>query len=107
MAMSSEDPVLPYYALIGTGNKPTWAETAVGYATLYHQLCRGEHISVAVTAMQTASGNDTFWLEHAENSRLSYIDYINAVSPTTAQENLEQLVVAESNETQENLKRLR
>jgi hypothetical protein len=106
MAMTNEDPVLPYYALIGTGNKPTWAETAVGYATLYHQLWRGEHITAAVSAMQTASGNNTFWLEHAENSRTSYIEYINTVSPTAAQENLEQLVVAESLESQENLKRL-
>jgi hypothetical protein len=107
MAMTNEDPVSPYYALIGAGNKPTWSETAVGYATLYHQLCRGELIAKAVEAMRAASGNETFWLEHAENSRNSYIEYINTVSPAEAQENLEQLVASESPESQDNLKRLR
>lgn len=107
MAMDMEDSDLPYYALVGTGNKPTWAETAVGYATLYHQLCRGEHIADAVGAMRVASGNQMFWLEHAENSRKSYIDYINTVSPETAQANLAQLVSDEPPDSQENLKRLR
>ena len=45
MAMHPEDPELPFYAIVGSGNRPTWAETAVGYATLYHQLGRGEHIT--------------------------------------------------------------
>ncbi len=108
MAMYPEDPDLPYYALIGNGNKPTWAETAVAFATLYHQLCRGEHISVAVEAMRAASGNDQFWLEHAENSRQTYIEYINkATRPEVAQANLEQIVANASPESQENLKYLR
>jgi hypothetical protein len=108
MAMSTEDPDLPYYAIIGSGNKPTWAETAVGYATFYHQLHRGEHITVAVNAMQVASGNEMFWVQHAENSRQSFIEHINNnISPTTAQANLEQLVTDDTIENQENLKRLR
>lgn len=106
MAMIPGDTSLPFFAIVGTGNKPTWAETAVGYATFYHQLCRGEHISVAVKAMQVASGNETFWVQHAENSRQSYIEHINNISPETAQANLEQLVTDESPENQENLKRL-
>lgn len=108
MAMNMDVQDLPFYALIGTGNKPTWAETAVGYATLYHQLCRGEHINVAVNAMQVASGNPMFWVQHAEASRQGFIDYINDnISPERAQANLEQLVTDESPENQENLKRLR
>lgn len=108
MAMYPEDLDLPFYAIIGTGNKPTWSETAVAYATLYHQLCRGEHINAAVNAMQVASGNRMFWVEHAENSRQSYIEYINnSISPETAQANLEQLATDEPAESQENLKRLR
>lgn len=107
MAMHAEDADLPFYAIVGSGNMPTWAETAVGYATLYHQLCRGEHIAVAVQAMQVASGNQMFWVQHAENSRQSYIEYINTVSPEAAQANLEKLVTDEPPESQENLKRLR
>jgi len=108
MAMHLEDPDLPYHAIIGTGNKPTWAETAVGYATLYHQLYRGEHITDAVNAMQVASGNQMFWIQHAEDSRQGFIEYINNnISPTTAQANLEKLIIDESVESQENLKRLR
>lgn len=107
MAMHPEDPDLPFLALVGTGNKPTWGETAVGYATLYHQLCRGEHIDEAVSAMRVASGNKTFWVEHAETSRRTYIEHISNVSPQNAQANLEQLAAEESPESQENLKRLR
>lgn len=107
MAMDATDETFPFFALIGTGNKPTWSETAVGYATFYHQLCRGEHIDVAVKAMQIASGNSTFWLQHAENSRRTYLEHINTVSPVEATATLEQLVTDSSLEDQENLKRLR
>jgi len=107
MAMHPEDPDLPFLALVGTGNKPTWAETAVGYATLYHQLCRGEHIAAAVAAMRVASGNETFWVQHAESSRQTYIELISNVSPENARANLEQLAAEEPPESQENLKRLR
>lgn len=107
MAMYSNDMDLPYYALVGAGNKPTWAETAVAFATLYHQLCRGEYIADAVKAMQVASGNEKFWLQHAENSRQTYIEHINnTILPATAQTNLEQLVTEEPIENQESLKRL-
>jgi hypothetical protein len=107
MAMDTENSPLPFYALIGSGNQPTWAETAVGYATLYHQLCRGEHVTVAVQAMQVSSGNDMFWVQHAEATRQSYIEYIATVSPEQAQSNLEQLVEEEPPENREDLKRLR
>lgn len=108
MAMFPEDSGLPYYALIGCGSKPTWAETAVAFATLYHQLNRGEHISIAVEAMRVAFGNQMFWLEHAENSRQGYIAYINSTTtPEVAQANLEQLVADEPAESQETLKLLR
>lgn len=100
------DTAEPYLALIGNGDKPTWAETAIGYATFYHQLCRGEHISVAVNAMQVASGNSSFWLQHAAETRKSYIEYINTVSTTTAQAKLEELITNESPETQKSLKLL-
>jgi hypothetical protein len=106
MAMTHQNPELPYLAIVGTGNKPTWAETAVGYITFYHQMCRGEHISNAVDAMRVASGNDRFWIEYAENSRRSYLERINTISPADAQANLEHLITSETPENQENLKLL-
>lgn len=56
MAMHPEDPDLPFFAIVGSGNKPTWAETAVAFTTFYHQLYRGEHISDAVKAMRLHQG---------------------------------------------------
>ena len=106
MAMYPEETNLPYFALIGCGAQPTWGETAVGYATLYHQLWRGEHIGRAVEAMRVASGNEAFFLEHAEQSRQNYIEYLNTVNPVQAQENLEHIVANEPADNQESLKRL-
>lgn len=107
MAMYTADHDLPYYALIGCGSKPTWAETAVGFTTFYHQLCRGEHIAKAVEVMALASGNPMFWLEHAERSRQGFIEYINEeTQPEVAQANLEQLIENEPPANLENLKLL-
>lgn len=106
MAMHIHEPSPPYFALVGCSAKPTWGETAVAYATLYHQLWRGEHIAVAVQAMCTASGNNQFFLEHANNTRQNYIQYLNTINPANAQENLEQIVEQESPANQQALKHL-
>ncbi len=73
MAMENDTAPLPFYALVGCSEKPTWSETAVGYATLYHQLLRGEHIEVAMNAMRTASGNPYFFYQHASATREDWI----------------------------------
>ncbi len=107
MAMHPEESDLPYSALIGCGTQPTWGETAVAYATFYHQLWRGEYIADAVAAMRVASGNLRFFLEHAEQSRQAYLNHINSVDPALAQANLENIVANESPESQQSLKGLR
>lgn len=105
MTMHPKDQHLPFFALVGCSDEPTWAETAVAYATLYHQLHRGEHISVAVEAMRVASGRATFWLKHAEASQQGYIEYVKArVTPQDAQASLEQRLAEEPQENQANLK---
>jgi len=91
MAMHLEDKTYPYFALVGCSAKPTWGETAIGYATFYHQLWRGEHISSAVNAMRVASGNDSFFLEHATQSRQAYLDHIRATDTASLQANLQQI----------------
>lgn len=106
MAMHPGEDELPYLALIGCGDKPTWGETAVGYATFYHQLWRGEHISNAVGAMRVASGNQSFYTEHAQQSRQDFIEYISTVNTNEARESLEEIVAGETPEHQQTLKRL-
>jgi hypothetical protein len=106
MAMHLEDAELPYLALIGCSEKPTWGETAVAYATFYHQLSRGEYIYTAVEAMRVASGNAFFFNQHAESSRQSYREFVSNSNAATAQENLEQIVADEPAENQQALKNL-
>lgn len=107
MAMHPEESDLPYFALVGCGAQPTWGETAVAYATFYHQLWRGEYIADSVAAMRVASGNQQFFLEHAEQSRQAYLNYINTIDPARAQANLESIVANETPQNQQSLKGLR
>ena len=107
MAMTNDKSPLPFFALIGCSEKPTWGETAVAYATLYHQLWRGEYVSDAVNAMCIASGNHMFFLQHAENSRQGYIDYLSTINVVEAQVTLEEQVESEPPENKERLKLLR
>ena len=106
MAMHVDEADLPYLALIGCGTKPTWGETAVAYATLYHQLWRGEPVSEAVNAMCVASGNEQFFVEHAESSRQAYVAHLASINPAQAQQNLESIAAAETPEQQNALKAL-
>lgn len=76
MYLEEED--YPYWALVGSSEEPTWGETAIAFATLYHQLHLGEYINDAVEAMKRASGNDTFILEKADASRLSFANFMQA-----------------------------
>jgi hypothetical protein len=78
MAMYLEEEDYPYWALVGSSEEPTWGETAIAFATLYHQLHLGEYINDAVEAMKRASGNDTFILEKADASRLSFANFMQA-----------------------------
>ncbi|MDD4905409.1 MAG: hypothetical protein PHD39_04505 [Methylobacter tundripaludum] len=68
---------LPYFALIGTDEEPSWVKTRAAYTTLYHQLNLGKHIDPAVRAMSEASGCK-FWVKNSEKTRQEYIDLINS-----------------------------
>ncbi|WP_411885738.1 hypothetical protein [Polaromonas sp. YR568] len=105
MAMCELEGPLPYYALIGCGGAPTWSDTAVAFATLYHQLHIGEHIDTAVQAMRVASGNSQFWIQHAETSRRGYIEHLTRNTEVeTVQTNLEKLEEVALNADQEEVK---
>lgn len=104
MAMHTDESDLPYFALIGCGSKPTWGETAVAYATFYHQMARGEHISEAVRAMCVASGNNLFFLEHAQESRRAYLEYMQTYDSAQAQSSMESIVSDECPTRRDELK---
>jgi hypothetical protein len=63
---------------------------AVAYSTFYHLLSKGEFIVDAVNAMRVASGNQTFLVETAEQSRQGYLEFIKTVDIPAAQEQLEE-----------------
>lgn len=90
MAMFIEDEGYPFYAIVANSEKPLWSDTAVAYSTFYHLISKGEFIVDAVNAMQIASGNHTFWVETAEQSRQGYLEYIKNVNVPAAQEQLEE-----------------
>ena len=90
MAMFIEDESYPFYAIVANSEKPLWSDTAVAYSTFYHLLSKGEFIVDAVNSMRIASGNHTFWVETAEQSRQSYLEYIKKVDVPAAQEELEE-----------------
>lgn len=76
MAMRPEQAELPFHALVGSPEKPTWAETAVGFTTFYHQLAIGSHITDAVRAMCVASNRHSFAVEWGESTRQGWLAYI-------------------------------
>lgn len=89
MAMVLEDPGHPFFAIVGNGGKPTWPETAVGFATFYHLVANGHYVSDAVKAMRVASGNESFFLTTAEEARQGYLDFIKKKDVNTAEAVLE------------------
>lgn len=95
MAMFIEDEGYPFYAIVANSGKPLWSDTAVAYSTFYHLLSKGEFIVNAVKAMCIASGDQTFFVETAEQSRQGYLDYIRRVNVPAAQEQLEEKVSQE------------
>ncbi|SRR6266571_409302 len=76
MAMFEEESALPFFALVGSSTSPTWPETAIGFATFYHLVAKGQDIQDAVAAMRTASGVSEFFVTTADEQRRSYLDYI-------------------------------
>lgn len=75
MAMKLDESPHPYFCLIGTPDKPTWADTSVAFTAFYHRMNKGDHVNVAVQAMCHASGINTFFVEWAERSKQGYLEY--------------------------------
>ena len=102
MAMVQDGEKHPFYAIIGNSDKPTWPETAIAFATLYHLIAKGESIPNAVNAMRIASGSQSFFETRATESQKGYLEYIAGLDTQGAKEELEQQV--ESSAHSENSK---
>lgn len=87
MAMTERKP--PYYALVGNYEKPTWSETAIAFASFYHLISNGEYLSTAVEAMCAASGNKSFKIELAIESRVSFLEFVRTMDIPTIIEALQ------------------
>ena len=90
MAMSAEDPELPFFAIVGSADSPTWSDTAVAYATFYHLVAKEEYVVDAVKAMRVASGVETFFITTAEEARQGFLEYIKTLDAGDVQEELRQ-----------------
>jgi hypothetical protein len=106
MAMHLEDDGYPFFAIIANAETPLWSDTAVAYSTFYHLLAKGAFIMNAVEAMRVASGNSTFFVQTAEQSRLSYIEYIQQKETQPLIENLEDNLANESPGHLDNMQKL-
>lgn len=89
MAMSAEsDSDHPYAGIVGTAESPTWADAAVAYATFYHLIGKGAHLSDAVQAMCVASGDRTFFCSTAIEIKKGYLEYLQTLNSVQVQSRL-------------------
>ena len=82
MAMHT-DSEIPFFALVGHPESPTWSDAAVAFVTFYHRFFKGAHISDAVSAMQVASGDDRYWVQWGENTQRDWIAHMATESSTS------------------------
>jgi hypothetical protein len=103
MAMALEDDDLPFCALVGTSGTPTWSETAVAYATLYHHICRGTSPREAVDAMRSASGHLSFFVETALQARQGFIEHLSSIPSAEIQQAAQEELAAPNPQEREEL----
>jgi hypothetical protein len=72
MAMAIDDEPHPYVALFANLDSPSWSDTAVAYATLYHLIAKGTTFVEAIQAMKQASGDQNWIVETADATKKMY-----------------------------------
>jgi hypothetical protein len=75
--MAMTDKELPFFGIIGHLGKPTWSDTAIAFASLYHLLAKRYSITDAVKAMQIASGDQGFRELLASNVQTDFLNRLN------------------------------
>ena len=104
MAKRAGDDPHPFFAMVGNYEKPTWSETAVAYSSFYHLLCKGKNIFEAVEGMKAASGNTSWIVETAEESKRSFLEYLQKIEPDQAQQALEEVTEVAASESNRDAK---
>lgn len=82
MAVQKKNNQNPFFALIGNTNSPTWAETAIAYATFYHLIIKGHTINNAVEIMCKSSDNNDWEAITFLEAQQTYMNYIKQIEPT-------------------------
>lgn len=101
MAMRLDRDGHPYFALVANHGRPTWGDTAIAYAAFYHRLAQGTPIPDSVEAMKSASGNDCWICETAEQSRNAFAEYVKTANLSEASQQLETAIDAARVESHE------
>jgi len=89
----------PFFALLGCVKNPTWAETAIAYATFYHLIASGKTLYDASLAIQTASGNDGFYIDTAAEARNAYLKSISEQNILDAEKQIRRETRQQDNKT--------
>jgi hypothetical protein len=87
MAMRVGEP-LPYFAILGHPDSPTWADAAIGYAAFYHRLFDGSGLMTALVAMRAASGDDRFDIHVGEQDQGLWTDLIRRLTAQSVADDL-------------------
>lgn len=96
MSMHKTDTEYPFWAVVGNYTEPLWSETAVAYATFYHNIALGKTFKDAIEAMKVASGNKSFDFITAEGARKIFLDLIKEQNLEKIQSNLEENIEKET-----------
>lgn len=89
VAMQEGNGAHPYFSMVGNFGRPTWSDTAVAYSSFCHLLSKGYNVFNAVAGMKAASGDDNWTVETAEQSKQGYLEYLQSVVPSEAQQELQ------------------
>jgi len=88
MAMDEEGK-LPFGAVIGAVDQPTWGETNIAFATFYHLFATGNNIPDAVGVMKLASGSQNFLFTSGAVARNAYLRRLHSETAiSTLQDNI-------------------
>lgn len=79
MAMQYGD--LPFAAVIGNTEDPTWSDTTVAFAAFYHLINKGRTFDDAVSGMCAASGDSNFLFISGTHAQHVYLEDLQELEP--------------------------
>jgi hypothetical protein len=85
----------PFAAFVGSKAKPTWSQTAIGFATFYHLLRSGKSLSEAYEGMKAASTHGEFAILNGETvvkMRETVKKLLRTMTPEQLQERMQHVL---------------